>query len=124
MKASTIKVALVATCVAIAFLSVLKSTSFRPKLSPLQVANLEALANIEDLTDEERPPEWWDFFNNYEVEERIPINSSNCIGGKLIIKGITIQIGSCSTYTYAIYHHCYDGGNRDECTSSYVHTYI
>lgn len=87
-------------------------------LSPLQEANIEALAT------NERPPEWWDFFNNYEVEERIPVSTSNCVGGSITFKGVTINVGNCYNYTYVIYHHCYDGGNRSECTSSHVDNYI
>lgn len=89
------------------------------KLTSLQLANIEALAQ-----EENRPPEWWDFFNNYEVEERIPVNTSNCKGGYLYVKGTTIYLGSCHRYTMAIYHHCYDGGKRDECTSSHLQGYI
>ena len=82
------------------------------------------IANVEALTNDEREPEWWDFFNNYIVEERIPINTKNCTGGIFKYNGISVSIGSCTQYTYAVFGHCYDGGNRDECTSSKVLCYI
>lgn len=42
----------------------------------------------------------------------------------LSYKGVSISIGSCTNYSYAVIGHCYDGGNRDECTSSKVLYYI
>lgn len=84
----------------------------------------DVMANVEALTNDEKEPEWWDFFNNYIVQERIPINTSTCRGGILTYKGISISIGSCTNYSYAVIGHCYDGGNRDECTSSKVLYYI
>ena len=86
-------------------------------LSDVAMANVEALAEGEE-------PSWWDFFNNYIVEERIPVNTTTCMGGKISYKGITLSIGSCTQYTYVIYHHCYDGGSADQCTSSGPHAYI
>ena len=82
------------------------------------------LANVEALSQTETEPEWWDFFNNYYVEERIPINTTTCRNGSVSYKGITFSVGSCTKYTYAVYWHCYDGGKKDLCTSSGVHTYI
>ena len=67
---------------------------------------------------------WWDFFNNYYVEEWIPITSNNCIDGTVSYKGMKFSVSSCTSYTYAVYWHCYDGGKKDLCTSSGVHTYI
>lgn len=87
------------------------------EMSELALANVEALAQGE-------PVEWWDFFNNYEEVERIPINSSTCTSGSISYRGIQLSVESCSKYTYAIYHHCYDGGKREECTSSHLHEYI
>ena len=81
------------------------------------------MANVEALTEGEEPS-WWDFFNNYYVEERIPINTTTCRNGTLNYKGITITGCSCTQYTYAIYRHRYDGGHDDLCTSSHVHEYI
>ena len=69
-------------------------------------------------------PSWWDFFNNYYVEEWIPITSNNCIDGTVSYKGMKFSVSSCTSYTYAVYWHCYDGGKKDLCTSSGVHTYI
>ena len=69
-------------------------------------------------------PEFWDFFNNYFIEERIPINTKTCIDGKVLYKGVKYKVKSCTKYTYAIYRHCYDGGKKDLCTSSHVHAYI
>ena len=88
------------------------------ELSDVALANVEALAQSGDVV------EWWDFFNNYEIEERIPINTTTCSNGEISYKGITVSIGSCSKYTYAVIHNCYDGGKRDECTSSHVAYYI
>lgn len=87
------------------------------EMSDLAFANIEALAEGE-------PVEWWDFFNNYEETERIPINSSTCTNGSISYKGVKFSVESCTKYTYAIYHHCYDGTKRDECTSSHLHEYI
>lgn len=86
--------------------------------SDISLMNVEALAQSGDVV------EWWDFFNNYEIEERIPINTTTCSNGEFSYKGITVSIGSCSKYTYAVIHNCYDGGKRDECTSSHVAYYI
>ncbi len=124
MKIKKTRMLLLSTCVAVSAFSFYKAKLNQSKLSPLQVANIEALAGIEDLTDGERPPEWWDFFNNYEVEEWIPVNSSNCKNGSITIKGVTITVSDCDNYSYVVYHHCYDGYERDECTSSHAHTYI
>ena len=88
------------------------------ELSDVALANVEALAQSGDVV------EWWDFFNNYEIEERIPINTTTCSNGEISYKGVTVSIGSCSKYTYAVIHNCYDGGTRDECTSSHVAYYI
>ena len=82
-----------------------------------------AIENVEALADDELAS-WWDFFNNYIVEERIPINTTTCLGGKVSYKGITFSIESCTQYTYAIYHYCYDGGSADQCISSGVKDYI
>ena len=82
-------------------------------------ANVEALA-----TGEGQEPEWWDFFNNYYVEERIPITTTTCKDGKVEYRGLKISVSSCTQYTYAIYWHCYDGGKKDLCTNSGVHGYI
>lgn len=87
--------------------------------SNLLIADVEALSQNEDSE-----PGWWDFFNNYYVEERIPINTTTCHNGSVSYKGITFSVGSCTQYTYAVYWHCYDGGHKDLCTSSGVHTYI
>lgn len=81
--------------------------------------NVEALA-----TGEGQEPEWWDFFNNYYVEERIPITTTTCKDGKVEYRGLKISVSSCTQYTYAIYWHCYDGGKKDLCTNSGVHGYI
>lgn len=85
----------------------------------LLLENVEALSQNDDSE-----PAWWDFFNNYYVEERIPINTTTCHNGSVSYKGISFSVGSCTQYTYAVYWHCYDGGNKDLCTSSGVHTYI
>lgn len=82
------------------------------------------ISNVEALTNDEREPEWWDYFNNYIVEERIPITTQNCTGGILKFGKLSVSVGSCSTYSYAVIGHCYDGGHRDECTSSKVLYYI
>jgi hypothetical protein len=84
-----------------------------------------ALANVEALADTEgNQPEWWDFFNNYEIEERIPVNTTTCSNGVISYKGVSVSISSCSKYTYVVIHNSYDGGKRDECTSSHVAYYI
>lgn len=90
--------------------------------SDVLLENIDALAARDLEADLE--PEWWDFFNNYEVEERIPISTVNCTGTVFTYKGAIFSINSCTQYTYAVYHNCYDGGNEDMCTSSHVHTYI
>lgn len=69
-------------------------------------------------------PAWWDYFNNYFVEERIPITTTNCISGKVSYRGISFKVSDCTRYTYAVYRHCYDGGKKDLCTSSGVYAYI
>lgn len=88
--------------------------------SDLLLANAEVLAQNEGP----RPPEWWDFFNNYEVSEKIPITTSQCLSGSFNYKGVNITLSDCINYTYVMYHWCYDGGNRDECTSSHVDSYL
>lgn len=85
----------------------------------LLTENVEALSQNEGFE-----PEWWDYFNNYYVEERIPINTTTCHNGSVSHKGVTFSVSSCTKYTYAVYWHCYDGGHKDLCTSSGVHTYI
>ena len=91
-----------------------------------QLENLAALGEggIGETGEKGDPVEWWDFFNNYEVEVIIPVNTENCYGGTISYKGLTITIGDCYRYTAVIYHYCYDGGERDECTSSHVQDYI
>lgn len=82
-----------------------------------------AIENVEALADDELAS-WWDIINNYIVEERIPVNTTTCSGGKVSYKNIIFSVESCTQYTYAIYHYCYDGGNTDQCISSGVHKYI
>lgn len=99
--------------------------------NPFEKENLRnelIMSNVEALTEngEETPhePSWWDFFNNYVVEERIPVTTQNCVNGILSYKGVQLKVGNCTSYSYAIYWHCYDGGHNDECTSSGNHGYI
>lgn len=121
MKMKSIVKILVAIVMAfVCIVNVYNAKGMRIKLSDVLLENIDALA----IKGQEMEPEWWDYFNNYEVEERIPISTSNCIGGVLTIKGIVVSVNSCTQYTYAVYHNCYDGGDKDMCTSSHVHTYI
>lgn len=108
--------ALAIVCVA----NVFNTKEIKAKLSDVVLENIDALA----IKGQEMEPEWWDYFNNYEVEERIPISTVNCTGSVFTYKGATFSINSCTQYTYAVYHNCYDGGDADMCTSSHVHTYI
>lgn len=88
------------------------------RLNDVALANVEALAQSGDAVL------WWDFFNNYEIEERIPVNTTTCSNGVISYRGVTVSISSCSQYTYVVMHHCYDGGKREECTSTHVAYYI
>ncbi len=103
-------------------MNVYNSVGIKETPSDVLLENIDALAARDLEADLE--PEWWDYFNNYEVEERIPISTVNCTGGVVTYKGIVFSVNSCTQYTYAVYHHCYDGGDADMCTSSHVHTYI
>ena len=87
--------------------------------SSLLMQNVEALSQ-----NEGSEPAWWDFFNNYYVEERIPINTTTCHSGTVFYNRVKFSVSSCTRYTYAVYRHCYDGGRKDLCTSSGVYTYI
>lgn len=89
--------------------------------SSLMLSNVEALTIPPDNAHE---PAWWDFFNNYFVEERIPVSTTECVGGSLSYKGVELKGSDCVNYSYVIYRHCYDGGHDDLCTSSGVYTYI
>ena len=96
------------------------------EMSDTMIANLEALAGEGDTEgggDEKRPPEWWDFFNNYEEVEKIPITTVGEKYAFISVKGFVVGVSEEIRYTLCIYHHCYDGGDRDECTSSHVHGY-
>ena len=89
------------------------------QMTDLMRANLEALTN-----NEEQPPAWWDFFNNYIVEKIIDVSTSDCSKGYIVIDGITIGVSNCRQYSKAVVHFCYDGGNKNECTSTRVVSYI
>lgn len=82
--------------------------------------------NVEALTNPEtgRPPEWWDFFNNYVVEKWVAYSKTDCTTGFVTIDGITIGISNCHQHSVAIVHVCYDGGDRDECIKTKVVAYI
>lgn len=92
--------------------------------SDVQVSDL-VLANIEALAEHEvgSQVEWWDFFNNHVIADWMPISSTNCTNGQLSYKGVTVAVSSCTQYTKVLIHYCYDGGSRDECTSTKVQTY-
>ena len=88
------------------------------------------LSNVESLTNSEgggggegRPPEWWDYFDNYIVKREIAINTETCKNGMIYYNGMFITVESCTKYSMAIINECYDGGDRAECVSTTV-TYI
>lgn len=88
--------------------------------SDLLLENAEVLAQNEGP----RPPGIFDFINNYEVAEKIPVTTSECNSGSMYYKGVRITLSNCKNYSYVIYHWCYDGGNRNECTISHVQSYL
>lgn len=80
-----------------------------------------SMANIEALAFEQGNVEWWDYFNNHNgPAEKIPVTTTNCVNGRLTYKGITVSVSSCTNYSFVIYTPCFDGGNRDECTSDNI----
>jgi len=120
------KIGLGIALIAIAIVAIHKTSSdgFGKKHidNNLLLSNVEALTTPPDNGAHE--PAWWDFFNNYIVEERIPVSTTECVGGSLSYKGVELRGSDCVNYSYVIYYHCYDGGNDDLCTSSGVHAYI
>ena len=90
------------------------------EMSDMAMANVEALAEDHECG----PLGMFDFINNHEHEEKIPINSKTCTNGTISYKGVELSVESCTTYTYAIYHYCYDGGNVTQCMRSHLHEYI
>ncbi|MDR0559579.1 MAG: hypothetical protein LBG92_05375 [Prevotellaceae bacterium] len=76
------------------------------------------LKNIEALTLEVGDVPWYDFINNYWGEsQKIAVKTEERISGFLIHKGTTISISRSVTYTYVVYTPCYDGKDKNECTS-------
>lgn len=90
------------------------------EMSDMALANVEALAEDHECG----PLGMFDFINNHEHVERIPINTETCTNGSISYQGVKFSVESCTKYTFAIYHHCYDGGDVTECMSSHLHEYI
>ena len=119
MKKNILKVAFVAAIAMVSAINVFNAQKTE-MLSDVALANVEALAEDHECG----PLGMFDFINNHEHEEKIPINSKTCTNGTISYKGVELSVESCTTYTYAIYHYCYDGGNVTQCMRSHLHEYI